>query len=138
MHVVHHVPGTHMSELCAHGSREPRGGNRQHLFTDTNVQNNRLIYSRGGETCSPPHALQSAQIAPRPRPMCPAGFPVCERLVCCREVPCAKRRQKYVYMCWPMTKHEILWASVQGGLYFRSPKARCRDKVPQWQPGQYQ
>ena len=38
----------------------------------------------GKKTLSACHALQSARIAPRPRPMCPAGLPVSEYLVFCR------------------------------------------------------
>ena len=38
------------------------------------------------------HALQSAWIAPRPKPMCPAGLHVCDYLLFCRKV--LVRREK--------------------------------------------
>ena len=50
------------------------------------IPGNPLIHSRRKKTLSACHALQSALIAPRPRPQCPDGLPVWNSLVICRKV----------------------------------------------------
>ena len=73
----------------------PRSEENRQSSTDAYVQNKAyrtetreivLFTPAGKTTLSACHALQSAQIAPRPRPMCPGGLPVSEYSVFCREV----------------------------------------------------
>ena len=80
----------YMSELCAHSSGEPRG-ETDNVFTDTSVRTYKIrpLVLKPGKSSYllPPEttfnarrALQSARIALRPRPMCPAGLP-CVRVL---------------------------------------------------------
>ena len=77
-----------MSELCANSSHESlyccRGKKTTLLCTGTYVKSKAFVLKPGKSsyplppektTFSARHALQSARIVPRRRPMCPAGLP---------------------------------------------------------------
>ena len=108
------------------------GGRKQTACTDTYVQNKAsrtetreivLSTPAGKKTLGACHALQSARIAPRPTPMCPAGLPVSVYLLFCLKVlvqreKLAKVRKfdKYTYT-YGLPRVEEEWKRSSNGWY---------------------